>query len=106
MCTWPVRRPVTENGTAGAPSFRWDAALAWDSVHNQLLVADGYDDSNNFDELWAYSVSQGRWQQLTPGGTHPAARHGASLVFDPNDDVALLVSGSGASGNLTDHGIG
>ena len=97
----PVAGTWTQLTATNPPGLRSNEQLVWDSVHNQLLVVDGSSYINGistyYDDVWAYSVAQSRWQQLTVSGTHPAARWYADLVFDPTDDIALLFGGSSST---------
>ena len=97
----PVAGTWTQLTATNPPGLRSNEQLVWDSVHNQLLVVDGSSYINGistyYDDVWAYSVAQSRWQQLTVSGTHPAARWYADLIFDPTDDIALLFGGSSST---------
>jgi len=48
---------------------------------------------------------QNHWLQLSPGGTHPTARNGASLAWDTTDGVAFMFGGNTGAGYANDLSI-
>ena len=88
------------NGTWPAP--RMNAAMVWDSAHQQILLYGGVGANNRYlGDLWAYSPSAGagNWTPIACSGNGPGAR-AASAVW--NGSQMLLVGGIDRYGPLAD----
>lgn len=91
--TWTQKFPVTH-----PPGVNYGAA-AWDPALHEVVLFGGNQGSvlrNESNALWAWNGSN--WAALSPTGTKPAARDGASLVWDPVQ--AGLVMFGGADGTF------
>lgn len=74
-----------------APSARVDAPIAYDPATSQVFLFGGLD-TDNRNDLWAYSIPAARWQRIdAPGGPEP--RHGHSLTLDPVRRRLLVFAG-------------
>jgi len=74
-----------------SPGNRTDAAACMDPIRNRLLVFGGWDGSSNRNDLWSHSLSPSdNWVEITPSGKVPSPRYGATLVYDPSRDRAVL----------------
>ena len=76
-----------------SPPARGFAAATYDSKTNELMMFGGCNTTSELNDLWAYAIGTGRWQQLTPRGTRPSARDNASMAYDPETDTTLLAGG-------------
>ncbi len=88
------------NGTWPAP--RMNAAMVWDSAHQQILLYGGVGANNRYlGDLWSYSPSSGagNWTPITCFGNGPGAR-AANAVW--NGSQMLLVGGIDKYGPLAD----
>lgn len=83
----------------GGPSPRLDGTIAYDPSGSQLFLFGGSDGATKND-LWAYSLSNGRWAELNTN-PRPAARLGHTLNFDPVRRRLILFAGQ-ASGFFSD----
>jgi hypothetical protein len=82
-----------------APPARQDAATAWDSADNLLLVFGGSNNSAQpLSDLWSYSPATNTWVQRASG---PSARLGTSAVWDTLDNQLLVFGGQTGSGAST-----
>lgn len=86
------------NGTA--PSPRIDGTVAYDAANRRILLFGG-DDGRARNDLWSYSLTEQRWQALTPTGTAPAPRFGHTAILDP-EGRQLVIFGGQASGFFSD----
>ncbi len=88
---------VAPSGTV--PPARQDAATAWDSADNMLLVFGGATTSSQpLGDLWSYSPSTNTWLQRASG---PSARFGAAAVWDTVDNQLLVFGGQTGSNAST-----
>lgn len=86
----------------GRPEARSNQAGAWDARDGALFVFGGFD-GTWLDDLWAYKAQRGgvgHWTLVA--GSGPAARTGASLVWDDADRVLLLFGGADFHGGMND----
>jgi hypothetical protein len=89
-----------DNGTWPAP--RMNAAMVWDSAHQQILLYGGIGANNHFlGDLWSYAPSSGagNWTPIACSGNGPGAR-AANAVW--NGSQMLLVGGMDKYGPLAD----
>lgn len=86
----------TINTAGPRPSGRFDGTLVYDPPGNQLLLFGGSDDSNNRNDLWAYSIDRNEWRELNPSGAKPAPRFGQTFNYDPVRRRAILFGGEGS----------
>jgi N-acetylneuraminic acid mutarotase len=84
------------------PAPRMNAAMVWDSAHQQILLYGGIGASNRFlGDLWSYSPSSGsnNWTPIACSGNGPGER-AANAVW--NGSQMLLVGGMAKYGPLAD----
>jgi cysteine-rich repeat protein len=95
--TWTQATP------ASSPSPRFGYAMAYDPRSQRVLLFGGdtgfSDDTFAVADLWEWDGST--WHDITPTGTGPAARVGASLVYDPLRKRMVLLGGRTSSLSLT-----
>jgi len=100
-----INSATTSNGACanGAwPSPRMNAAMVWDSAHQQILLYGGLGANNRYlGDLWSYSPSSsaGNWTPIACSGNGPGAR-AANAVW--NGSQMLLVGGIDRYGPLPD----
>ena len=76
------------------PVPRWMHAATYDEVHDRMLVAVGEGASGWLSDSWELALSgEGDWRQISSTG--PPGRVGASLLYDPVHDQAVLLGGWG-----------
>ena len=87
----PAWTPLAPLGTAPAARY-WHAAI-YDPVRDRMLVFGG-NGGSRLNDVWELSLSgTPTWTQLSPGGTPPSARDGASAIYDPVRDRMVLFGG-------------
>lgn len=82
------------------PEARAGASLAFDSTTGAVVLFGGYANAGTLSPLgdtWAYDTGSKVWQRVA-SNDEPAARRGASLVFDPDRGRAVLAGGIGVEG--------
>ena len=96
------------NSTSGTcanstwPAPRMNAAMVWDSVHQQILLYGGGGANNRYlGDLWSYSPSSGagNWTPIACSGNGPGAR-AANAIW--NGSQMLLPGGMGKYGPVSD----
>ena len=82
-----------------SPSKRYGAASTYDSIHNRMIIFDGFakvGDESMINDLWFYDFNYRAWQQIsTTGNMPPAGRllDYYSMAFDaPRNRVILMES--------------
>ncbi|MHC5081118.1 MAG: Kelch repeat-containing protein, partial [Planctomycetota bacterium] len=76
---------------------RGSAAVTLDTLHQRLLIFGGASTTEAYDDLFTYDLGAGTWSTLTPEGSGPSPRSGATMIFDPVGDRGILFGG----GDLT-----
>ncbi len=107
--TFSAQAPATSNAPA---ALRSGHSMVWDSQDDLFFVFGGIDGQGNLlNDLWSYSPVTGQWSQISgastgsgtssacPGGTWPAARMNAAMVWDSAHSQILLYGGMGAGHN-------
>jgi N-acetylneuraminic acid mutarotase len=76
--------------------------MAFDSM-NQRIILFGGSDNNNKDSnvTWAYSFEENTWKDLHATNP-PTARHYHGMVFDENQQKAIVYGGTFGQGDLSD----
>lgn len=94
---------VWTNVTAPGPSIRHGAAMAYDPLRGRILMFGGIDAATvAFGETWIWDTVAKSWTQLNLSPA-PAARGGAGLVYDADNDRFVLHGGwDPASGLFAD----
>lgn len=76
------------------PVPRWMHAATYDEVHDRMLVAVGEGTSGWLSDSWELTLSgDSGWRQISSTG--PPGRVGATLLYDPVHDQAVLLGGWG-----------
>jgi hypothetical protein len=115
---WSLSNADGVNGTPGwtqltpagtPPSARALHNAVYDPASNNMIVFGGADCPGEtfYNDVWILSHANGlggtpAWTQLSPTGTPPAAREGASAVYDPVSNELILFGGAGASPKFND----
>lgn len=81
----------TTVANGAGPSARADAALANNGANAVLFGGSGL--NGDLNDLWLYSNTSSTWTKLTTNAG-PSIRHGASFIFDTNDNYYLLFGGA------------
>ena len=76
-----------------APDPRVDACLVCDPDEERLLLFGGWDEDDDFNDLWAFDVSSRLWMELRPAGEEPSARSEAAMAYDPVGKKLYLFGG-------------
>ncbi|HET6462765.1 MAG TPA: kelch repeat-containing protein, partial [Candidatus Krumholzibacteria bacterium] len=80
----PVRRLLSTAGTAPA---REGHVATYDAPRNRMIIFGGYADLGYVNDVWVLSLSgTPTWQDMTPAGSSPSARSGATGIYDPVRD--------------------
>jgi hypothetical protein len=89
--------PVWTQVTSSTPLPRTFHAAAYDPVRQATLVFGGTDNSvGDLNDLWELpSMNPATWQQLSPTGTPPLPRGGASAIYDVAGQRLLVFGGAG-----------
>jgi uncharacterized protein (TIGR03437 family) len=75
------------------PSRRYGHSGVYDSVRDRVIVSHGFTDRGRFDDTWAYSLAQSRWDNLSPAGTVPLRRCLHHAAFDRAGNQMFLFGG-------------
>jgi hypothetical protein len=78
------------------PTGRYQSAMVYDSVRDQLVMFGGYNSSTgSLDDLWTWSPMNKNWSPITISGTRPTARSGHLMYYDPVHDKVMMFFGAG-----------
>ncbi len=95
--TWTERHP------SASPSPRSDAAVAYDSETDAVLLFGGFSGTGYLGDAWAYYPGNDTWWRR-PSTTQPSARADGRMVFASARDEFILFGGNDYSGpNLSFH---
>jgi hypothetical protein len=77
-----------------APGPRYEHAVAFDRVRNQLVVFGGRDDlGNRLGDTWVLNVATGQWTTLPQSSISPGLRNVSGMAFDEHRGVVVLFGG-------------
>jgi hypothetical protein len=78
---------------------RWSHSAVYDPAGDRLVVFGGVDSSNRYlNDVWVLPLAGApAWYRLNPTGTPPAARYGASMVYDPRRQRVVIFGGRSGS---------
>lgn len=87
---------------ATSPAGRWFAASIYDSRNHRVINFGGNLGASQTNELWAFVLETGRWQQLHAAGVAPASREGAAAIYLPDEDRMVIFGGRGGATDFND----
>jgi hypothetical protein len=100
------------NGASGSPTARYGHSAVFDAVNNRMIIYGGCEGGcfPLANDVWVLSNANGQggtptWQQLSPAGGPPPARHAHQAVYDPNTNSMIIwggQDGGGSCGGYTD----
>ena len=93
---WTGADWVQQTGLTPSPSGRYNAAMAYDSVHQQSVLFGGTDNINRFADTWLWNGTS--WMQLSLSNS-PSARSGHAMAYLPTPGQVVLFGGYDPSGN-------
>jgi hypothetical protein len=105
--TWNLSHANGEGGTPAwtklavsgiSPPARENASGIYDPVSNVLTIYSGDKGAGGFSDVWSLSHANGKggtskWTQLSPTGTPPPARTGATAVYDSVNNIMIVYGG-------------
>lgn len=89
---FPTNNTWQQISTHGTPSGRSDAAVAYDSVDNLVLMYGGYNGTSYLNDLWAYYPQNETWLQLSPPNLPPLAD--ARMHYDIKNHIFVMFGGN------------
>ncbi len=100
--TTPAWVPLTVSG--GPPSTRFGHSAVYDVASDRMIVFGGTNGTTRNNQVWELKFSgtaNATWTQLSPTGTPPSARDGASAVYDGPSQRMVMVGGyDGTNANI------
>ena len=94
------------NGAAGSPTARYDHSAVLDPVNNRMIIYGGCEGGclPLANDVWVLANANGQggtpaWQQLSPAGGPPPARHAHQAVYDPNTNSMIVWGGQNGGGS-------
>ena len=100
MTANPPSWQLLNDGTGTAPPARSDAAMAYDSSRDEIVLFGGRGGST-FGDLWIFDLGTNTWSQPGTAGTAPSARYAHGATYDSTNDRFVVFCGR-ASGELQD----
>jgi hypothetical protein len=82
------------------PSTRADVAMAYDAHDSYVVLFGGFNQNTSGAGSDTWKFVGGAWTNITAtvGSTHPSARFGAAMTYDPKTGYLLLFGGEAGSG--------
>ncbi len=80
-----------------SPAGRWFAASIYESREHRLIIFGGNLGGGQTNDVWAFRLNEGNWEQLLPTGEGPAAREGAAAIYVEKENRMVVFGGRGAS---------
>jgi hypothetical protein len=85
-----------------SPAGRWFAASIYEAREHRVIIFGGHLGGNQTNEIWAFNLNMGAWEQLSPTGNVPAAREGAAAIYIYAEDRLVAFGGRGNAGDFND----
>ncbi len=80
------------------PPARWSHCSVYDPARDRMLVYGGRSATGTLGDVRALSLSgTPTWSAISPSGTTPSSREGASMIYDPIRDRLVLFGGASTS---------
>ena len=89
----------TQLPATSPPPARQASAACYDPIADRMVLFGGYDGNTLYDDAWALSLASPAWSSLALDGDGPAARTGASGIYDSISDRMLVFGGRTAIGS-------
>lgn len=89
--TWKRITPLNSS-----PGARANHAMVYDSKQDRLIVFGGRGEGGLLNDVWAFSLKDRSWVNLTPTGSAPAPRLTPTAVYDSKKNRMIVYSGQGA----------
>lgn len=85
----------TEVSPTFAPSPRFAASMTYDSESDRVILFGGVSISAGveYNDTWAFDLETNTWEEMNPSSA-PAARYGAAITYDIEEDRVLLFGGN------------
>jgi len=78
------------------PSARSNHAMIFDPEGTRILVFGGRERRDFLNDVWAFSLENRIWTNITPSGNGPAPRRTPATIYDPQAQQLVTYSGQGA----------
>ncbi len=85
-----------------SPAGRWFSATIYDSRAHRVIIFGGNPGATQTNEIWAFALASGRWEQLHAAGIAPASREGAAAIYLPDEDRMVIFGGRGGATDFND----
>lgn len=83
---------------AERPAGRYFAAHIYDALNHRALIFGGNRSiGGRTNEVWAFDLTANIWQILSPEGTPPGARDGATAIYIEAEDRMVVFGGHGST---------
>lgn len=79
------------------PAGRWFAASIYEGREHRFIIFGGNLGGSQTNEVRAFRLNEGNWEQLSPTGEGPAAREGAAAIYVEKENRMVVFGGRGAS---------
>ena len=97
-----AQRRWTEVGAASPkPPARFGHTLLFDPVRNRLIVFGGQA-RGFFNDVWAFDIARGAWQQIGRDEAGPSQRYGHSAIYETARDRMIVSHGFTDAGRFDD----
>ncbi len=93
-----VWQPLTVNGPQ--PPARRDAALAFDSNNQRVLLFGGRSGATALNDTWAFDLTSRTWQELSSAVRPPPARYSMVAGIDHTQNRLLITTGEARPGQF------
>jgi hypothetical protein len=88
----------SQKSPQNSPSARFNHAMAYDALHQQVVLFGGADTSSNvFSDTWVWDGAN--WSHKSPQ-TSPPARYGHAMAYDAARQQVLLFGGQDVNGQF------
>lgn len=79
------------------PAGRWFTASIYEGREHRFIIFGGNLGGSQTNEVWAFRLNEGNWEQLSPSGELPGAREGAAAIYIEKENRMVVFGGRGAS---------
>lgn len=89
-------------GPGAGPTPRFTHNAIYDPIDHRMVVWSGRRGDTNYNDLWAFDLSNNTWSEIAAADPKPNPRYGTAAIYDPLTDRLINFAGFTDTGRFND----